>query len=363
MSLLEKLTIVIPSYNRPEFLKRSINFWDKTDVNVVIIDGSETGLCENFLFTTSSNIKYIHSFTSFANRLKIAISNVNTEFVALLGDDEYFVFESLEHSIEFLIKNIDYVSCGGQSLHFRYNYEKDEVIFKPAYKEFYFFDLSINDSNLRVIEHFQNYTCAYIYSVMRTNEWKCAMRVPSQSDFTAYGNGEYAFEFIASYLGKSKMLPELNWFRSLENDRNVTSEKATNPKNSFSVWWTSWRFKEERSHFKQLIYSSLPSSSQINIKTFERTYQAAFDEFYKKFGYTLKRKVRHNLAKIRIFRSINYGIKSIFSASSDKVKVQSIDDDLYDSNQILDYFKAVGISADIKSFHLVHKSILSTYKQ
>ena len=249
MSLLKNLTIVIPTYNRPNFLKRSVDYWKATDANILIIDGSQINLFKNELVQIENNIKYIYSPTSLANRLGIAISSVDTEFIALLGDDEYFIPQSIEKSIEFLSTNLDYVACGGQAVHFTYQRESHSVLFKPAYEEFHSFDLSINDSNLRVIEHFKNYTSSYSYSVMRAKEWKCAMHVFANSDFTAYANGEYAFEFVASYLGKSKMLPNLNWFRSLENSRNVTSENGTNPKNSFWVWWKSWKFRKERIQF------------------------------------------------------------------------------------------------------------------
>ena len=363
MSLLKKLTIVIPTYNRPDFIKRSINYWKATDVNILIIDGSQINLFKNELVQIENNIKYIYSPTSLANRLGIAISTVDTEFVTLLGDDEYFIPKSLEKSIEFLFTNLDYVACGGQAVSFIYQRESHNVMFNPSYKKFYSFDSLINDSSLRVIGNFTDYECYNIYSVMRTKEWICAMHVMASSDFTAYANGEYAFEFVASYLGKSKMLPVLNWFRSSENGSNLTSETATNPKNYFPVWWKSWRFRKERSRFKQCIYSSLSNHHEISSKVFENTYRAAFNELYKSFGYTLKLKIRHNLANIKLVYLIYNRINLIFFGHAGSINVRTVKGHFYDSSQISEYYTSAGVNIESESFYLIHQSILSIYNK
>jgi hypothetical protein len=41
IELLSELTIVIPTYNRPLELERSIEYWRDTPVTVHILDGSE----------------------------------------------------------------------------------------------------------------------------------------------------------------------------------------------------------------------------------------------------------------------------------------------------------------------------------
>ena len=41
-NILNKLTLVICSYNRHKYLKRTINYWVKLNVNLVILDGSDS---------------------------------------------------------------------------------------------------------------------------------------------------------------------------------------------------------------------------------------------------------------------------------------------------------------------------------
>ena len=41
--LLQKLTIVIFSYNRHKYLKRTIKYWSKYQAKILVLDGSDTG--------------------------------------------------------------------------------------------------------------------------------------------------------------------------------------------------------------------------------------------------------------------------------------------------------------------------------
>ena len=43
-SLLNKLTIVIFTYNRHKYLKRTINYWSNYKVKLLILDGSDVEL-------------------------------------------------------------------------------------------------------------------------------------------------------------------------------------------------------------------------------------------------------------------------------------------------------------------------------
>ena len=48
-SNLEKLTIVILTYNRHKYLKRTIHYWSNYNVNLVILDGSEKKLEDQYI--------------------------------------------------------------------------------------------------------------------------------------------------------------------------------------------------------------------------------------------------------------------------------------------------------------------------
>ena len=56
---LNKLTIVILTYNRHKYLIRSINYWSNYNIKLLILDGSSVELNDSCL--QSKNIKYVHN--------------------------------------------------------------------------------------------------------------------------------------------------------------------------------------------------------------------------------------------------------------------------------------------------------------
>ena len=53
--LLEKLTIIIFSYNRHNYLKRTLKYWSNYDIKLVVLDGSNAKLEDPIL--NNKNIK------------------------------------------------------------------------------------------------------------------------------------------------------------------------------------------------------------------------------------------------------------------------------------------------------------------
>ena len=60
IELLSELTIVIPTYNRPLELERSIEYWRNTPVTVHILDGSGKPWFPVGLLSEIRNISYHH---------------------------------------------------------------------------------------------------------------------------------------------------------------------------------------------------------------------------------------------------------------------------------------------------------------
>ena len=56
------------------------------------------------------------------------LSIVKTPYVALIGDEDFFIQSSISDCIEFLDNNKDYVSCNGLPLSFNFN--KGKIYFE-----------------------------------------------------------------------------------------------------------------------------------------------------------------------------------------------------------------------------------------
>ena len=109
VELLSELTIVIPTYNRPLELERTIEYWRDTPVTVHILDGSEKFFFAEGLQPSTKSI-YYHSFPSegesagenWARRLKFGLSLINTRFSALCCDDDVFTIEGMIKALKIL---------------------------------------------------------------------------------------------------------------------------------------------------------------------------------------------------------------------------------------------------------------------
>ena len=351
MSTLKDLTIVIPTYRRAEYIKRSIDFWNGKEVNVLILDGSEESILSSYDFSMSNNINYLHSHTSLANRLSIAREIVGTKYSVLLGDDEFFIPTAIESAVQFLDSHPDYVACGGQCIGFS-KLTTGEIGYRLRYPEFKNFDLNINNGTQRVITHFANYTPAHIYAVMRTTAWKRAIWPATQDDFAVYGSAELAFEFIASCIGKCKMTTFLYWFRSRENGPNLSSEKSTNPAYQFDIWWKAKKYQAERERFRSLVIEALnPGSEKNNMK---ETFDLAFSDYYLNTAQPgVSYRVIRFLSKFRLLRLFKTVIFHKMKNYTHDSSVQKT----YRHSEILELLESNGIYVDSAYFNEITKVV------
>lgn len=133
---MEDFTLLVPTHNRHQYLKRSIEYFKDLNAEVIYCDSSQVKY-EGILPT---NIKYLHlPDKNFSEKILSAISLVNTSKIALCADDDFILHESLYKGNDFLNRNGDYSSVVGQYACFK----KD---FDGAFYEMY--KWNINDRNI-----------------------------------------------------------------------------------------------------------------------------------------------------------------------------------------------------------------------
>lgn len=86
-------TIIIPTHNRHEYLKRSISYYSKFNIEVYIVDSSDNS------FDTSelpSNFSYVHlPGALFHDKILHACKNIANERIALCPDDDFLLPSAL----------------------------------------------------------------------------------------------------------------------------------------------------------------------------------------------------------------------------------------------------------------------------
>ena len=179
-----KLTILILSFNRPEELRKKIEFWNNFEnynYKILIVDGSSS---PSFFNITNKNIKYIH-FKShdYHKRVFHVMKHINTDYFKLESDDDYFLPSSLQSAIKYLDKNKNYLAVYGEAgIYSVYN---NKLFINHLFKN----KLNLNSNNLkkRLNLYFLNYNPKLYYSIMRTNLFKKNVELWKRSK-KKYGN-------------------------------------------------------------------------------------------------------------------------------------------------------------------------------
>lgn len=259
---LDKLTVVICSYERPKQLSETLSYLRQSRLNAIVVDGSKIPLESVELEShKDGSLTYIHKPTpSLLTRLGIAASLVKTPYAILMFDDEYYLPSALVAAIRFLEDNPSYVSCGGQAVGF--SASNSEILWRKVYETLDGFDLSDSDPLDRVNKHFSEYRIASYCSVVRTLEWSKAWREIAKKQFPPYGVQELQFECAMSFCGKIKILSELMWLRNLD----IPSIKNVGVRNlddnlPFQDWWTITSEPRARREFVEVMSDILLEAS------------------------------------------------------------------------------------------------------
>ncbi len=350
---IDKITIICPTYERHKQLKRSWEFYSKTNIKVIYFDGSKKKL-EPF-DNPNNNIKYLHDRKSYLERLKVMIDLVKTPYICLMDDEDIFLPESIFECIKYLEENKDYVSCIGEFLDISkvFNSIKLDV----PNNSFHNNDLSEEDFRKRLKKHFNSYFTRCFYSVIRTEVFKNIYKNIYDFETDCYALSELIVEFLIITYGKCKILPNLYCLRGDDGEKNINNGKTpSNPndvnkiKLSFPNWWKS----NEKIHGRQkreiINFIKNNSKNQIDDKTIINTFNICLgnayfkNSFIGKFNFILKfifrfRK-KNEYKKLYFFlRSIYlrlYSLKNIYLYFKLKKSNQKILNNLHKKGLIFD---------------------------
>lgn len=215
------LTLIIPTFNRPHHLKRALSFYNekKFKYRIIIADSSDEKVSFNNYQTVSLFPQLLISFytfdTSISHRQKVAsiISYVDTPYVLMGAEDDFFIPESIELCLKFLVNNNSYSAVQGSYLGFT---------FKPQNQDIDFYMMN-EVYGMRSIEgeqpenRFKEVSCNYIstwYAIQRVCDFKAIVEdmVYAASDVLFF---EYFVNSLLAWRGKIKFLPFLFMVREL----------------------------------------------------------------------------------------------------------------------------------------------------
>lgn len=122
---LEQITLIIPTYNRPQYLSRLLNYYasKKTNLTFLVLDSSneETQkLNQQATVVLGTQVRYMAFPSSMPVAVKLleGLKAVATPFSAFCADDDLVFVEGLVAAAEFLSQHPDYVCVDGIYLNF-----------------------------------------------------------------------------------------------------------------------------------------------------------------------------------------------------------------------------------------------------
>jgi len=249
---LERLTIVIPTYERKLYVKRQIDYWSNYRVKVEILDGSAESLFSGKTYQFG-NIRYWHMPVPIEERLGFAGRIVETEYAALLSDDEFYLIDACVSCISFLDNNDDFGTCKGQAIGFEWN---RKVIYREVYPDLQGYQVADDQGKNRMLQHMSCYSMATLWSIQRVKVFKATLAaMGSGSSFGTAAAGELQISLISAYLGKVKVLDQLMWLRSFEN-ANIWWKFGNI---SINKWWKNSSFQGEHQRFIEAIQEGIGS--------------------------------------------------------------------------------------------------------
>jgi glycosyltransferase domain-containing protein len=247
---LSNLTVVVPSWQRQDYLLRQIRYWSASSASLVIVDGSRLPLPDRIRSAVEVHprITYRHHFSSMADRLCLAGGLIESPYAVMLGDDEFHLPSGLGASLSVLEENPDLVGCMGQVLSFSPVGSYRRIVLARVYPSLRGYEIRHAVPADRLIAAMSDYAMATCYAVLRTSVWR-----RSWGSLGEYESGHAAElqQAMAVYLlGQFATTSHVQWLRSIENPNEpLSSTEEKDGKIWFPEWWEGQRYEAERVAF------------------------------------------------------------------------------------------------------------------
>ena len=245
---LSKLTVIIPSFNRQEFLFRQAIYWQNSGVKLIFMDGSEKPIDEKmkYYLLDMKNIIYIHSNTPINERLSRVSKLINTKYSVTLNDDDFSIKSSLITAIKLLESNSSIVACRGQTLLAILSSEKNTVRYSFLYNLFKNFQVKHDGLEDRLKYALSNYNSAASFAVLRSTVWQETWG-SLNDDYSSTNVGEF-FQNLATYVFGKLACIEVPYI-VITNENTAINTKSDNRALLFPDWWNDKNYLHEKQKF------------------------------------------------------------------------------------------------------------------
>ena len=256
---IRNVTVLILSYERPEYLERTLCFLHEHKISTIVVDGSQKPI------DTKKSMKfdalyYLHfPGYDYITRLKVGAEAVETKYVILLQDDGFIDPSGLGVAVRTLEADEALAAIIGGELSLRVVGARAAYWIDEREKESATKDYS-GDVIARMTEYFQVWYPRLLYSCMKTKALRSATQtLPSRSlyslDFELLL--EPHIELMVLLYGRVLKIPDLLTYRSFENKsvRNTGDPSVRMGELSAYEWINGDKYKHEVGHYMGSIFN------------------------------------------------------------------------------------------------------------
>jgi len=226
MSSANDLTILLTLKDRVAFTVRWMNYANSITLpfKVLIADGGSDDRVSAMLAekTRFSNVDYEYvrypcdkSYADYYTKVANALAKIQTQFVVMADNDDFFVVDTLNEAVKFLSVNPDYSSCGGQAGIFwirRSLLDKREdplygknVDWKCAQAD----SITADTASERLRSHSMS-SCDPYYDVKRIENARKQFEIVRDLNLKDLGLVEILVQFLMAIAGKTKRLERMH---------------------------------------------------------------------------------------------------------------------------------------------------------
>lgn len=279
------VSVIIPTYNRIEKLKRALESVLKqtySKLEIIIVDNESKDGTIKFLEEFSKKnkkIKYLTNNKKGANYSRnLGIKNAKGEYIAFLDDDDTWNSTKIEKQVKILETNSDIGIC----------YTGKKIIYESLNKEYF----SCSNSNNIYIENYIGTTSSVIIKKeILEKSGLFDVELPALQDYDLWIR---ILKNTKSYQIKEALI---NYYINPNNNQISNSiesyEKGIqylDKKYNTDVEYIKFEIEREKKREKELIIRSIREKQKIDIKKIKY--------FHNKLYYTILRKLNFNIILI-----------------------------------------------------------------
>ena len=362
MDGLEKLSIVIPTYGRPDFVRRQINYWSNCAVIVHIMDGSSDPLAQSDLEFLPSNIKYHHSTDDFFVRMRTATELIDTPYVAMLGDDDLFVKSGLRRCIEHLDHNLEVFGVVGRSIYFFH--QRNVVFGEPKHPEATNYEKEIRGGIARLSNLYHpGKIGAIAYGVFRSDQWRPAIRATYAKEYSSGYVYDTFLRTLLTYSGEVQVVEAITWLCSGENPP-IKNQSSFNRSIDLIKWFDDPIFKEEVKEYRKRLADEVFNIKSEKREDVDRVIEFVLGTLEDRYRTKAKRRVSFQEWAPRILKAITPDpMKQVAKSFLPRSFTKRLDWQGIQFLECVELMEQRGIWVDRKEMAAIHKMIETFHSQ